>query len=247
MQVIEIRHSPGPRADVVVWVASNEELRPAAGARRDPTDVAAAAPGVGRAGGPTHLFGHRAGRILLRSILGAYHRQPCAGALVASDGAGDGKPRLVHVDGSRCHVEFSISHSRTHVAVAIRDCGPVGVDTETRTFTRVQLQSVARRILGEEAAESFARLDPSEQPEHLLQQWCAKESVLKATGEGLARDPRSVQVPLPLPQGPFAAAGHLVHLISRDPVVCVAYADLDGSGTTCYEVSLVRAILPVSH
>lgn len=232
MKVIELRTSPGTRAGVVVWVATHEELRPAVAAH----------------GHPDRRFGHRAGRYLLRAMLGSrYPGQPCADATVTSDPTSHGKPWLVHADGSRCDVEFSISHSRTHVAVAVSECGPVGVDTESRAFTQAQLRSVARRILADDAAERLAHLPPVDQPEHLIQQWCAKESVLKATGEGLSRDLRSVEVPLPLPLTRFQVDAHLVRLLWRDPVVCLAYPDVLEHGTTYHDMALASDILRVSH
>lgn len=81
-----------------------------------------------------------------------------------------GKPSA---PGSGVHV--SVSHAETMVLVALTSAAAVGVDVEAR---RRHLMPGLGRII----------LAPSEEaalPEDLLRYWCRKESVVKATGDGL--------------------------------------------------------------
>jgi 4'-phosphopantetheinyl transferase len=80
-----------------------------------------------------------------------------------------GRPRVV---GSGVHV--SVSHSGERVAVAVTAAGPVGVDVETRVTVDPRL---GRHVLG--PGESATG------PRELLRYWVRKESVVKATGDGL--------------------------------------------------------------
>lgn len=81
-----------------------------------------------------------------------------------------GKPRA---PGSGLHV--SVSHAETMVLVALTSAAAVGVDVEARR--RHLVPGLGRIILA-----------PSEEvslPDALLRYWCRKESVVKATGDGL--------------------------------------------------------------
>lgn len=81
-------------------------------------------------------------------------------------------------------VQVSMSHSADLVAVAITKAGSVGVDVEHRS---PQVPStIAEVILG------FG--EELKSPEDLLIYWCRKESVVKATGQGLRIPLREVTV-----------------------------------------------------
>jgi 4'-phosphopantetheinyl transferase len=94
-------------------------------------------------------------------------------------GGPHGRPR---VRGSDTHV--SVSHSGELVAVALTTAGPVGVDAEYRL--------PGRRM--PPAQQFVAAAEPVVRPEDLLTYWCRKESVVKATGEGLRVPLREVVV-----------------------------------------------------
>jgi 4'-phosphopantetheinyl transferase len=85
-------------------------------------------------------------------------------------GSPHGRPRVV---GSDLHV--SVAHSGSLVVVALTSAGPVGVDVEQRGVGRASL--LAPRVV--------TSSEPIGRPEDLLTYWCRKESVVKATGEGL--------------------------------------------------------------
>ena len=82
---------------------------------------------------------------------------------------GSGKPLFV----GQQNKHFSVSHSKTHVLVALSDV-PVGVDVETRR--QVSEQSMKLIMDGNEL-ESFDFFDL----------WCLRESVYKLNGAGNLR------------------------------------------------------------
>ena len=85
-----------------------------------------------------------------------------------------GKPRFT-AEGSP---EFSVTHSGGRWLCAFSE-QPVGLDIQQRR--RVDVERLARRFFHpEEAALVFA------QPDEFFRIWCAKESYLKFTGEGLS-------------------------------------------------------------
>lgn len=69
-------------------------------------------------------------------------------------------------------VSISISHSRTHAALAVCGRCPVGVDIETR---RPQLARVAPRVLSPAELEAYGA-----EPDGLLRAWTLKEALYKA-------------------------------------------------------------------
>jgi 4'-phosphopantetheinyl transferase len=81
-----------------------------------------------------------------------------------------GKPRVLDTD-----VHVSVSHSGGKVALAMTRDAPVGVDVES--VTKRDTTGLVRSVLG--GAEPLAR------PEDFYTYWCRKESVVKATGDGL--------------------------------------------------------------
>jgi 4'-phosphopantetheinyl transferase len=206
-----------PMGAVMVWIATHHEIIPAL----------AHAPQMGRPPGlPVPPTGHTAGRLLLRALLACHLDEDCTEVQIVLDARG--KPSLLRQDGTKCAVEITISHSHTHVAVAMSHCGPIGIDTESRRVSETQMRSMPARILGLPAAERFAALNPATQNEELLRQWCAREALLKAWGDGLTRDPRSVQLPVPLPVSPMTVEGLTVQAITTAPVVCLAHPVLVG-------------------
>lgn len=111
-----------------------------------------------------------------------------------------GKPVLEH---PTHHVSTSLSHGLAVVAVC--DDGPVGVDVEHLDATRFAGFEDVVPAPGEQARDLRERA--------VL--WTRKEAVLKATGEGLRTDPRTVVVGDPaLPPG-------------REPVRGAVLVDLD--------------------
>jgi 4'-phosphopantetheinyl transferase len=101
-----------------------------------------------------------------------------------------GKPEMM---GRDCIVHFNVSHCEDVALIAVSTNGPVGVDVE-RVRNDFNLDRVVERLFSPEEARGFADLSPSRRPRALFTWWTRKESLVKATGEGL-RSLRSFEVP----------------------------------------------------
>ncbi|CAM3211283.1 4'-phosphopantetheinyl transferase family protein [Stackebrandtia soli] len=88
-----------------------------------------------------------------------------------------GKPRVV---GDPVHL--SVSHSGDHVVVAVTRSGPVGVDVE-EVSERAKLP--VSIVLAASERALLERLYGAERTAAFYRYWVRKESVVKATGDGL--------------------------------------------------------------
>jgi 4'-phosphopantetheinyl transferase len=88
---------------------------------------------------------------------------------------------------------FNLSHSHNHFALGLSGKGEIGVDIEVGLSLEVA-QEVAGNVLGSEELDHWTNLPKSEQADAFGRYWTLKEAILKATGEGLRRDPRELQV-----------------------------------------------------
>lgn len=128
------------------------------------------------------LIGHLRRRAILAELLGCapqdvvLQARPCT-----TCGGPHGKPELI-APGGRLHL--NVSHSGRFLALALCAHGEVGVDVEDRAELR-GLPDPAGWLTAQERRRLQADAPPTD--EALLQAWVAKESVLKATGEGLNR------------------------------------------------------------
>ena len=90
------------------------------------------------------------------------------------------KPYMQSALGNRIDgVDFSISHCKNAIAVALSDC-PVGVDVES--FRHAEEPLLRRTMNPEEQEEVRTAADPAEAFTRL---WTRKEAVLKLRGTGL--------------------------------------------------------------
>jgi len=137
---------------------------------------------------PEHGLRFRARRAFLRRVLGAYTgRDP---ETLTFDLGAHGKPRLVEDE-----LAFNLSRTEDLILIAVTRGREVGVDVEAdRPITDVT--RLARRILNPREDEAFRALDESERRTAFFRLWARKEAVLKVTGEGLSRDPRSLDLGL---------------------------------------------------
>lgn len=92
-------------------------------------------------------------------------------------------------------MEFSLTHTRGLVAVAVSRCGPVGVDAEAIRPDYARAETAALLCHARELAEWHA-LEPSARTEAFFALWTLKESLLKAAGDGLTFDPRAIRCAL---------------------------------------------------
>lgn len=121
-------------------------------------------------------------QFFLRLLLAAY--LGCPGKSVQLARSDRGKPMLAgeHADSP---LRFNVSHSGDWLAIAVAEEVGVGIDIEVeRRLPRAQL--LARRFLSPAEAEWLVELDEPFRSRQFLQQWTARESLVKARGCGLA-------------------------------------------------------------
>lgn len=82
-------------------------------------------------------------------------------------------------------LSFNWSHSGTYALMALARGCAIGVDIE-QFRQRPRVLDLARRFFDAGEADALARLDPGARGHAFIGLWCAKESVLKAAGEGLS-------------------------------------------------------------
>jgi 4'-phosphopantetheinyl transferase len=128
-----------------------------------------------------------------------------------------GKPTI---PGSKLQV--SVSHSGDWVAVALTELGPVGVDVEEIKH-HADLTSMLRYVF----SPAELSLLPTPQ-DHFYQAWTRKESVLKATGQGLRVRMSDLTV---LPE----AAGYNLRDLAPRPGYAAAVTVLSEEGYTVTE------------
>lgn len=95
-------------------------------------------------------------------------------------------------------LDFSISHSRGIVAVALSDSGRVGIDIEAAEIDAKKAAQISRRYFGRDEEIS---------PRELLRLWTEKEAVAKLYGIPLA-DFLSMETPTQVNLSQFEIAGH---------------------------------------
>lgn len=162
------------------------------------------------------------GRALLRLVVGARlgiepHEVVVHARCARCGSPSHGAPTVDQVDRARAAPHVSVSHAAGLVMVAVTDLGPVGVDCEPLDSALVSGFAGVALAPHERAALADA---PSEA---LLRTWVRKEALLKATGRGLATDPRAVVLsPWPDPPQVISAPGGITpngwQLADVDPV-----------------------------
>jgi 4'-phosphopantetheinyl transferase len=139
------------------------------------------------------------GNALLRLAVAQRGRQP-ASAVRLDRTCPDcprphGKP--VVVGGA---LDVSLSHSGEWIGVAVSDVGAVGLDVE-RVDTTVDIEQALGFALAPAEAAELHRLPADARRRAFFRYWTRKESILKATGEGL-RSPMPELVVAPPDQQP---------------------------------------------
>ncbi len=90
---------------------------------------------------------------------------------------------------------FNLSHSGDHVLVAVTRDREVGVDVQVHRL-RTDRDRLAARVLCPAELRAFEAASEEERELAFFRLWARKEAALKATGHGLARDPRLLEVGL---------------------------------------------------
>lgn len=153
-----------------------------------------------------------AGRYLLEKALEQHFPQALENLAIGTKEGG--KPYLLH----QKSVFFNISHSGTYVVCGISDA-EIGVDVECVKKNRLE---VAKRFF--HPAEWKILQDKKEEERNILfyRYWCAKESFLKYTGEGLKRSLASFRIVWNGKEGQVYEEEKLL------PVVCREYDVAEG-------------------
>lgn len=165
---------------------------------------------------------YAAARGILRTILARHLRAHPADVVLETGSRG--KPHLGPA-GAAKGVEFSVAHADDLALFALGVAAPLGVDLE-RVVPLPDLDSLARAWCAAPELEEVLAHPPARRAEALLRTWTRKEALLKATGEGMVRDPSRVDTSTP-PDGwtfvPLRPAPDFVGTLAvRAPSVRVA-------------------------
>lgn len=148
----------------------------------------------------------QARRGLLRRVLSRYLNCPPGDVELTT--SPNGKPAIA--GSSRVPpLGISISASQDVVLVGVGSGLELGVDVEcVRELPDLEL--LARHALGADELTEMSCCCSDDLTRWLLRRWTAKEAILKASGEGLLVDPRSVKV------GDLEAGGAIGHMNTAD-------------------------------
>jgi 4'-phosphopantetheinyl transferase len=106
--------------------------------------------------------------------------------------ADHGRPVVWGAGGVEPGVHLSVAHSGDVVVAAVTDAGPVGVDVEREAGT--DFEGFDDGVLSDREQAHLRRLPPEVRAAWRARTWTRKEALLKATGHGLAVEPRGVDV-----------------------------------------------------
>ena len=133
-----------------------------------------------------------AARVFLRSVLAAY--LGIGPETVQLARGSQGKPILA-CGSLAADIRFNLSHSQGCAVCAVARGREVGVDVErVRSFR--DPARIVERVLSPGELEDYRALAPEGRDVALLRAWTCKEAYLKATGEGVTRPLREVEVAL---------------------------------------------------
>jgi 4'-phosphopantetheinyl transferase len=180
----------------------------------------------------------------LTRIVAGHHAGvgPRALAYAAAPRAGM-KPRFT---GPGSALQFSLSHSGSHVVLAVSRGVPLGVDLQ-RIDPQGPEPSLLDAVLSAGERHALAATSVGEWPWAFSRYWSRKEAVLKATGDGLAISPKRIAV-----TGPGEAAALLGWAHARRPTGRLHLYDLEpadgywaASGTGGYCAALATLGAPL--
>ncbi len=101
-----------------------------------------------------------------------------------------GKPRV-----KQAELHFSLTHTGEHALVAVGSF-ELGLDAEEIRASRVDAP-LARRVMTAEEFETWTKASREDQVLAFFSLWSAKESVMKASGQGMSLGPDKFAVFLP--------------------------------------------------
>jgi 4'-phosphopantetheinyl transferase len=124
-------------------------------------------------------------RGILRQLLAQYLGRDAA--TIAFAYGRSGKPEITGLQ-DHCPLHFNVSRSGAIVVYAMTAAGPVGVDVE-RVRPVPEFDDIASRFFNPGDASMLRTLPADVQMEAFFACWTCKEAFVKATGDGIARDP----------------------------------------------------------
>ncbi|MEC4017535.1 4'-phosphopantetheinyl transferase family protein [Streptomyces sp. H27-D2] len=137
-----------------------------------------------------HLTAHALARLVLAAHLDADPAGLRFTAVCKNCGGPHGKPRVV----APGDWELSLSHSGRRVAVAVARSLPLGVDVEQVSGRR---EDLIENVLTAAERRALAACPADARQADFIRYWTRKESVLKATGDGLTIEPSQLAVSAP--------------------------------------------------
>lgn len=105
------------------------------------------------------------------------------------------------------NLHFNITHSRTHIAIALSDT-PVGIDLEP---IRSYPSMLVHRYFHRDEADYLDTLADERKAEAFTRLWTLKEAYVKYTGTGMANHFPTFAITLPDPPYPDTISRILVH------------------------------------
>ena len=135
---------------------------------------------------PQDRHERKAAHGLLRHLLGGHLGRDPETIVLARDG--NGRPFLP----DRPALDLNLSHGGGWVAVGLSAGGRIGVDVEG-SVRPVDWDGIAPVFLHPAELDAYRGLPAGARARHALELWSVKEAFLKATGEGLIAEPRSVR------------------------------------------------------
>lgn len=181
------------RGECHVWWARADDYRPELELLLDETERTRLGRLARRRDRDRFVVGASLARTMVADYLATSAEDVSLDRTCAECGASHGKPRVVGGDAA---VELSVSHSGDLVAAALVLEKAVGVDVERGLPDRADVLELVDDVLCRAEAHRLRALPSSKRAAGFLSYWTRKESVVKATGEGL-------RVPL----GSFAVTG----------------------------------------
>jgi 4'-phosphopantetheinyl transferase len=135
-------------------------------------------------------------RGFVRTVLGSYmNAAPRDIELVYGD---YGKPHVINAAG----LEFSVSHTKGHIAIAcVQNC-KMGIDIEAIRPT-ADLQAIAQMCFTPDEISQISRVAAGDSERAFYLCWARKEAYVKAIGTGLSRPLKTFQIELDLQRNAY--------------------------------------------
>ena len=144
---------------------------------------------------PLAAMEFRAGRLLMRAVYANWFS--CASRNIEITSQPHEKPQLLSFgsEGLDTQPQLNLSHSAGHIALAVHQSQPIGLDIELSKASEADCREGLDQIFTqEEIIYLCACLDQAEANYRFLTLWRAKEAIMKATGLGFSLPPNSFTV-----------------------------------------------------